>query len=141
MRSAAGEKGLEDIDPMQRVPHPLLRGPAVGNAARGGTEDDVGDMHQLVGYKLRQPCAAAPRGVLCADAARVAKLTDALGLDGLLDTPWCTGILLPTTLAPVWLDAVSHFVPFRYPVDAVRAALFAAFSMTLGSHVFRKEGA
>ncbi|WP_181765465.1 ABC transporter permease [Streptomyces albidus (ex Kaewkla and Franco 2022)] len=70
-----------------------------------------------------------------------------------------SGILLPMTLAPDWLDAVSHFVPFRYLVDAVRAAfvgdygdgkvalgalvavLFAAVSMALGSHVFRRAGA
>ncbi|WP_314177416.1 ABC transporter permease [Streptomyces winkii] len=70
-----------------------------------------------------------------------------------------SGILLPMALAPGWLDAVSRFVPFRYVVDAVRAAfigeygdgkvalgafvaiLLAAVSMTLGTHLFRRAGA
>lgn len=70
-----------------------------------------------------------------------------------------SGILLPMALAPAWLDAISHFVPFRYLVDAVRAAFvgdygdgkvalgalvaaaFAMASMTLGTHFFRKAGA
>lgn len=30
------------------------------------------------------------------------------------------GLLLPMSLAPGWLDALSRFVPFRYTVDAVR---------------------
>ena len=33
-----------------------------------------------------------------------------------------SGILLPMTLAPAWLDAASHLSPFRYVVDAMRAA-------------------
>jgi len=70
-----------------------------------------------------------------------------------------SGILLPMALAPAWLDAVSHFVPFRYLVDAVRAAfvgdygsgsvavgalvavVMASVSMALGTHFFRKAGA
>ncbi|OEV09086.1 ABC transporter permease [Streptomyces nanshensis] len=70
-----------------------------------------------------------------------------------------SGILLPMALAPSWLDAVSHFVPFRYLVDAVRAAftgdygdgriavgalaavLLAAASMTVGTQLFRRAGA
>ncbi|AXK37511.1 ABC transporter permease [Streptomyces armeniacus] len=70
-----------------------------------------------------------------------------------------SGILLPMALAPAWLDVVSHFVPFRYLVDAVRAAfvgdytggtvalgagvavLLAAVSMTLGTRLFRRAGA
>lgn len=70
-----------------------------------------------------------------------------------------SGILLPMALAPEWLDVVSHFVPFRYLVDAVRAAfvghygdgtvalgagvavLLAAFSTTLGARIFQKAGA
>jgi ABC-2 type transport system permease protein len=69
-----------------------------------------------------------------------------------------SGILLPMALAPTWLDTVSRFVPFRYLVDAVRAAfvgdygdgklalgafvalLLAAASMTLGTHLFRRAG-
>ena len=33
-----------------------------------------------------------------------------------------SGVLLPMALAPAWLDTVSRFVPFRYLVEAVRAA-------------------
>lgn len=32
-----------------------------------------------------------------------------------------SGILLPMSLAPAWLDAVSHLSPFRYVVDGMRA--------------------
>lgn len=70
-----------------------------------------------------------------------------------------SGILLPMSLAPAWLDAVSHLVPFRYLVDAVRAGFvgdytsgsvavgalaaigMASVSMSLGTHFFRKAGA
>lgn len=70
-----------------------------------------------------------------------------------------SGILLPMALAPTWLDVISHFVPFRYLVDAVRAAVasdwgnsdltigaavavgLAAVSLTLGTQLFRKAGA
>jgi ABC-2 type transport system permease protein len=70
-----------------------------------------------------------------------------------------SGILLPMALAPTWLDVVSHFVPFRYIVDAVRAAVvgdygsgdlalgalvaaaMAAVSLTVGTQLFRKAGA
>ncbi len=70
-----------------------------------------------------------------------------------------SGILLPMALAPDWLDVVSHFVPFRYLVDAVRDAfvgdygdgtvllgagvsvVLAAVSMTLGARLFRKADA
>ncbi|MGP3999262.1 ABC transporter permease [Streptomyces sp. 8N706] len=70
-----------------------------------------------------------------------------------------SGVLLPMALAPAWLDAVSHFVPFRYLVDAVRAgfvgeytgatmlygvlaaAALAAVSVTVGTRVFRRAGA
>jgi ABC-2 type transport system permease protein len=70
-----------------------------------------------------------------------------------------SGILLPMALAPTWLDVISHFVPFRYLVDAVRdafvgdygdgtvllgagvAVVLAAVSMSLGTRIFRKAGA
>ncbi|WP_431042154.1 ABC transporter permease [Streptomyces sp. P1-3] len=70
-----------------------------------------------------------------------------------------SGILLPMALAPDWLDAVSHFVPFRYLVDGVRAAFvgdygdgkvalaalvaaaLALVSVTIGTRLFRKAGA
>lgn len=68
-----------------------------------------------------------------------------------------SGILLPMTLGPAWLQRLSDFIPFRYIVDAVRSAFagtFAASSvlwgclwavvlfvlaMWWGTRVFRKE--
>ena len=70
-----------------------------------------------------------------------------------------SGILLPMSLAPGWLDGLSHAVPFRYLVDAVRAAFvghygdgsvalgalvgvaLAAVSMAWGTRLFRRAGA
>ncbi|WFB07361.1 ABC transporter permease [Streptomyces sp. LX-29] len=70
-----------------------------------------------------------------------------------------SGLLLPMSLAPHWLDVVSHFVPFRYLVEGVRAAYVGAYgdgkvalglsvaaalalaSVTLGTRVFRRTGA
>ncbi|MEU0332508.1 ABC transporter permease [Streptomyces sp. NPDC006193] len=70
-----------------------------------------------------------------------------------------SGLMLPMTLAPAWLDVLSHFVPFRYLVDAVRDAYvgsyttahmlygvlvavgFAALTVTAGTRVFRTAGA
>ncbi|MEU8845946.1 ABC transporter permease [Streptomyces sp. NPDC048564] len=70
-----------------------------------------------------------------------------------------SGLMLPMTLGPTWLDVLSHFVPFRYLVDAVRdayvgsyatapmlygvlvAIAFAALAVTVGTRVFRTAGA
>ncbi|MBM9619320.1 ABC transporter permease [Streptomyces zhihengii] len=70
-----------------------------------------------------------------------------------------SGLMLPMALAPAWLDVLSHFMPFRYLVDAVRAAYvgdyagsamaygvltalaLAAVSVTVGTRVFRGAGA
>ncbi|MFJ8096631.1 ABC transporter permease [Streptomyces griseofuscus] len=70
-----------------------------------------------------------------------------------------SGLMLPMSLAPTWLDVLSHFVPFRYLVDAIRDAYvghytstrmlygvlvavgFAAVSVTTGTRVFRTAGA
>ncbi len=70
-----------------------------------------------------------------------------------------SGLMLPMSLAPAWLDVLSHFMPFRYLVDAVRDAYvgdytsahmlygvlvavgFAALSVTAGTRVFRSAGA
>ncbi|MGH4033766.1 ABC transporter permease [Actinomycetota bacterium Odt1-20B] len=70
-----------------------------------------------------------------------------------------SGLMLPIALGPAWLDVLSHFTPFRYLVDAVRAAYvgdyastamlygvlmalaFAALSVTVGTRVYRKAGA
>ncbi|MEU2676455.1 ABC transporter permease [Streptomyces sp. NPDC007107] len=70
-----------------------------------------------------------------------------------------SGLMLPMTLGPAWLDVLSHFTPFRYLVDAVRdayvgsyatahmlygvlvALAFALLAVTVGTHVFRRAGA
>ncbi|MFG3284764.1 ABC transporter permease [Streptomyces sp. NPDC048111] len=70
-----------------------------------------------------------------------------------------SGLMLPMTLAPAWLDVLSHLMPFRYLVDAVRSAYlgayatpavlygglvaagFAALAVTVGTRVFRTAGA
>ncbi|MFE2033292.1 ABC transporter permease [Streptomyces scopuliridis] len=70
-----------------------------------------------------------------------------------------SGLMLPMALAPGWLDVLSHFMPFRYLVDAVRAGYVGDYagtamlygvlmavaltlvSVTVGTRVFRKAGA
>ncbi|MFI1968838.1 multidrug ABC transporter permease [Streptomyces cinnamoneus] len=69
-----------------------------------------------------------------------------------------SGLLLPMSLAPGWLDALSHVMPLRYLVDAVRAAFagdytsdallsgtvaalaLTAASVTVGTRHFRRAG-
>ncbi|MFE9682963.1 ABC transporter permease [Streptomyces sp. NPDC006285] len=70
-----------------------------------------------------------------------------------------SGLLLPMSLAPGWLDALSHVMPLRHLVDAMRdaytgsyatasmgygvlvAAGFAVLAVTVGTRVFRTAGA
>lgn len=70
-----------------------------------------------------------------------------------------SGLMLPMSLAPGWLDLLSRFVPFRYLVDAMRDAYVGAYatpamlygvlvavgltviSVTVGTRVFRTAGA
>ncbi|MFE9723082.1 ABC transporter permease [Streptomyces sp. NPDC005794] len=70
-----------------------------------------------------------------------------------------SGLMLPMTLGPAWLDVLSHFTPFRYLVDAVRdayigsyatahmlygvlvALAFALMAVTVATRVFRRAGA
>ncbi|MFC5212280.1 ABC transporter permease [Streptomyces coerulescens] len=70
-----------------------------------------------------------------------------------------SGLMLPMTLGPRWLDVLSHFVPFRYLVDAVRDAYVGSYAtahmlygvlvavaltvlaVTTGTRVFRTAGA
>ncbi|MFG2428155.1 ABC transporter permease [Streptomyces sp. NPDC048590] len=70
-----------------------------------------------------------------------------------------SGLMLPMTLGPAWLDVLSHFTPLRYLVDAVRDAYvgsyatahmlygflvalgFAVLAVTVGTRVFRRAGA
>lgn len=70
-----------------------------------------------------------------------------------------SGLMLPMTLGPAWLDIASHFTPLRYLVDAVRdaymgsyatshmlygalvAVAFAVVALAAGARVFRRAGA
>ncbi|WP_128380210.1 ABC transporter permease [Streptomyces cavernae] len=70
-----------------------------------------------------------------------------------------SGLMLPMSLAPGWLDMLSHFMPFRYLVDAVRDAYVGSYTtssmlygvvvalgltvlaVTVGTRVFRTAGA
>ena len=70
-----------------------------------------------------------------------------------------SGILLPMSLAPAWLDVVSRCTPLRYVVDAIRdaflghytssttltgllvAAGLAGIAIAWGSRVFRRDNA
>ncbi|HEY9374552.1 ABC transporter permease [Streptomyces sp.] len=70
-----------------------------------------------------------------------------------------SGLMLPMALAPGWLDVLSHFMPFRYLVDAVRdayigryatptmlygvlvAVALTALAVTVGTRTFRRAGA
>ncbi|MFJ3529581.1 ABC transporter permease [Streptomyces sp. NPDC090132] len=70
-----------------------------------------------------------------------------------------SGLMLPMTLGPAWLDVLSHFTPFRYLVDAVRDAYIGSYAtahmlygvlvalglaglaVTVGTRVFRRAGA
>ncbi|MGY6025902.1 ABC transporter permease [Streptomyces spinosirectus] len=70
-----------------------------------------------------------------------------------------SGLMLPMSLAPAWLDVLSHLMPFRYLVDAVRDAYvgsyttahmffgvlaavgLTALAVTVGTRVFRTAGA
>ncbi|WP_255951988.1 ABC transporter permease [Streptomyces odontomachi] len=70
-----------------------------------------------------------------------------------------SGLMLPMALGPTWLDVLSHVMPLRYLVDAVRDAYvghyattsmlygvlvslaFTALAVTIGTRTFRKAGA
>ncbi|CAL9421973.1 hypothetical protein SUDANB6_01870 [Streptomyces sp. enrichment culture] len=70
-----------------------------------------------------------------------------------------SGLMLPMTLGPRWLDVLSHFMPLRYLVDAMRDAYVGRYatahmlygslvavgltvlSVAVGTRVFRTAGA
>ncbi|GAA3205659.1 ABC transporter permease [Nonomuraea helvata] len=70
-----------------------------------------------------------------------------------------SGSFLPMSMAPGWLDAISHVSPFRYVLEALRdlfngryltgtvglgvavTVVFAAVSLTVGTRVFNRENA
>ncbi|WP_055483358.1 ABC transporter permease [Sphaerimonospora mesophila] len=68
-----------------------------------------------------------------------------------------SGALLPMSLAPAWLDAVSRLTPFRYAVEALRAlfagayaspdvlwgvlvtSAFVVIAVAMGTRIFQRE--
>ncbi|WP_369200232.1 ABC transporter permease [Streptomyces sp. PU-14G] len=114
-----------------------------------------------IGFVLVGVLAASLASLSYALAMRVSSPQEFAPVINSLNLPavLLSGILLPMALAPGWLDAVSHFVPFRYVVDAVRDAFLghyadgtlalgavvalalAAVSLGLGTQVFRRAGA
>ncbi|MFC4120342.1 ABC transporter permease [Nonomuraea zeae] len=70
-----------------------------------------------------------------------------------------SGSFLPMSMAPGWLDAISHISPFRYVLEALRdlfagryltgtvgvgvavTVVFAVVSLTIGTRVFNRENA
>jgi ABC-2 type transport system permease protein len=70
-----------------------------------------------------------------------------------------SGAFLPMSMAPGWLDAISHVSPFRYVLEALRelfaghyatgtvgvgvavTAVFTLVSLTIGTRVFNRENA
>ncbi|MGW5020629.1 ABC transporter permease [Streptomyces cacaoi] len=115
----------------------------------------------LLGFVLVAVLAVALASLSYALAMRVstpqefAPVVNTVNLPAML----LSGILLPMALAPGWLDVLSHFVPFRYLVDAVREVFaghyatgavglgalvttgLALVSLALGTRVFRAAGA
>ncbi|MFV0127745.1 ABC transporter permease [Streptomyces sp. HMX112] len=115
----------------------------------------------LIGFAFVAVLAVALASLSYALALRVSKpqefgpVVNALSMPSML----LSGLMLPMALAPAWLDALSHLMPFRYLVDAVRAgyvgdytgtamlygvlvaAAFAALGVTAGTRVFRRAGA
>ncbi|MGX9228789.1 ABC transporter permease [Streptomyces albus] len=115
----------------------------------------------LIAFGLLGLLAAALASLSYALAMRVSSPQEFAPVISSLNMPatLLSGILLPMTLAPGWLDAVSRCVPFRYVVDGVRdaftghyaggplalgaavAAVLAALALGLGTQVFRKANA
>ncbi|MDH6219875.1 ABC transporter permease [Streptomyces pseudovenezuelae] len=115
----------------------------------------------LIGFAFVALLTVSLGSLSCALAMRVATpqefgpLVNAVTLPAML----LSGLMLPMALAPGWLDLLSHVMPLRYLVDAVRdayvgsytsdhmlygvlvAVAFATLAVTAGTRVFRTAGA
>ncbi|MGI5458031.1 ABC transporter permease [Streptomyces sp. CA-249302] len=115
----------------------------------------------LIGFAFVCLLTVSLGSLSCAVALRVdtpqtsGPLVNALTMPSML----LSGLMLPMTLAPGWLDLLSHFMPLRYLVDAVRDAYvgsygtdhmlygalvavgFSVLAVTVGTRVFRTAGA
>jgi ABC-2 type transport system permease protein len=119
-----------------------LAGVLIGFAFVALLTVSLGSLSYALAMKVRAPGEFGP-------------LINAMSMPSML----LSGLMLPMTLAPGWLDVLSHFMPFRYLVDAVRDAYvgsytstamlygvlvavgLAALSVTVGTRVFRTSGA
>ncbi|MFJ9728505.1 ABC transporter permease [Streptomyces sp. NPDC101209] len=119
-----------------------LAGVLIGFAFVALLTVSLGSLSYALAFKVRTPQEFGP-------------MVNALTMPSML----LSGLMLPMSLAPGWLDVLSHFVPFRYLVDAVRDAYvgsyltwhmaygvlvalgFAVLAVTVGTRVFRTAGA
>jgi ABC-2 type transport system permease protein len=119
-----------------------LAGVLIGFAFVALLTVSLGSLSYALAMKVRTPGEFGP-------------LINAVSMPSML----LSGLMLPMTLAPGWLDVLSHFMPFRYLVDAVRDAYvgsytstamlygvlvavgLVALSVTVGTRVFRTSGA
>src|SRR6185295_4370008 len=110
----------------------------------------------LLTLLLGASCAAASNSLALVTKSEdvMAPLINSIALPILL----LSGILLPMTLAPQWLQTLSDFVPIKHIVDAIRSAFVGDFGegilwgsvwsvvifavlMFVGTRTFRKENA
>lgn len=119
-----------------------LAGILIGFAFVGLLTVSLASLSYAVAMKVRTPQEFGP-------------LINAVSMPSML----LSGLMLPMALGPGWLDVLSHFMPFRYLVDAMRdayvgryatdhmlygalaALALTALSVTVGTRVFRTSGA
>jgi ABC-2 type transport system permease protein len=79
----------------------------------------------LLTLLLGAACAAASNAVALVTKSEdvLAPVLNSIAMPILL----LSGILLPMTLAPAWLDTLSDFIPTKHIVDAIRAAFAGDF--------------
>lgn len=131
----------------------VLAAPAMGlRAPLGGV---------LIGFAFVALLTLSPASLSYAPAMKVSTPQEVGPAINAMTMPMMllSGLMLPITLGPAWLDVLSHFIPFRYLVDAVRdayvgsyatahmfygvlvAVAFAAPAVTVDTRVLRTAGA
>ncbi|OON72017.1 ABC transporter permease [Streptomyces tsukubensis] len=131
----------------------------VGTALAMGLRAPVGGV--LIGFAFVAVTTVALASLSYSLAMRVSKPQEFAPVVNTATMPAMplSGLMLPMSLAPGWLDGLSHVMPLRYLVDAVRAGYvgdctgpttlygalvalaFAALAMTVGVRAFRRSGA
>lgn len=119
-----------------------LAGILIGFAFVGLLTASLASLSYALAMKVRTPHEFGP-------------LVNAVSMPSML----LSGLMLPMTLGPAWLDVLSHFMPLRYLVDAMRDAYvgsylsahmlygalvslgLTALAVTVGTRVFRTAGA